>query len=229
MTLPDDILAKIREDFSGGETLTVIDRLEGLVQADPALFSSRILRCALFQARGRKAELEEAIRLAKRDPRDLIIAAEYDGHFGASQRDFTLPFDLKNLSQIKERVDKLASLISAANSPYLPTYGKSEDGARPHIEVDAQGYHFVVVERGQEFERKTTCDLEKLLYWIFATVTASLAFDYELVHRLSGQDCRRIAFQRQIELLAMLSERWAQQETLEHEKILQKHPFNDAS
>lgn len=229
MKLPDDIFAKIREDFSGGETVAIIDRLEGLTQADSALFTVRILRCILFLARGRTAELEDAISLAMRDTRDLIVSAEYDGHFGAIQRDLTLPFNLKTLTQIKDRVDELAFKIGAANHSSLPTYGRSEDGARPHIEVNAQGYHFVVVERGQELKRITTLDWNDLLYRIFEGVTFSVAFDYELAHRVENRDCRRLGFQRQVELLSQLSEEWGLREAQEHARILEKHPFDDFS
>ena len=71
MALANDILARIRQDFSGGD---------------------RILRCILFVARGRFDALADAVALARRDPRDLIVNAEYDGHFGAQQRDLSSSF-----------------------------------------------------------------------------------------------------------------------------------------
>jgi hypothetical protein len=49
-------------------------------------------------------------------------------------------------------IDDLAQRIGASGL-ILPTYGRSEDFARPYIEVDDSGYHYVVVERGQEMER----------------------------------------------------------------------------
>lgn len=48
----------------------------------------------------------------------------------------------------------------------------------------------VVVERGIEWERRKTNDLDKLLYWIFANLTFSMAVEYELAHRVEGQDFR---------------------------------------
>ena len=92
MTLPDDILAKIRLDFSGGEMLPVIEMLTELQREDSQLFTDRIRRCILFLARGNFEQLAEAVALARRDARDLIVGAEYDGHFGARHRDFSLPF-----------------------------------------------------------------------------------------------------------------------------------------
>ena len=86
MALTDDILAKIRQDFSGGEMLT------DLQKEDARLFTDRILRCILFVARGRFDALADAVALARLDPRDLIVDAEYDGHFGAQHRDLSSPF-----------------------------------------------------------------------------------------------------------------------------------------
>lgn len=90
--LADDILAKIRQDFSGGEMLPVIEMLSELQKEDEQLFCDRILRCILFVARGRFEALADAVALARRDSRDLIVGAEYDGHFGARHRDLLLPF-----------------------------------------------------------------------------------------------------------------------------------------
>jgi hypothetical protein len=118
-------------------------------------------------------------------------------------------------------------LIGATGRHSLPTYGRTEDGARPHIEVDWRGYHFVVVERGQEQERFTTRDLDELFYRIFQNITHELAFAYELAHRVETRDCRRLVFQRQVELLSQLSSSWAQGQAQEHDHILREHPFDD--
>jgi hypothetical protein len=136
---------------------------------------------------------------------------------------------MKSLAEIKSEVDRRAALIGATGHHALPTYGHTEDGARPHIEVDSRGYDFVVVERGQELERFTTFDLDDVLYRVFRAVTFSLAIDYELAHRVETQDCRRIGFQKQEELLAQLSHHWADREANEHQRILREHPFDDQS
>lgn len=92
MELANDILAKIRQDFSGGEVLPVIEMMTDLQKQDSGLFTDRILRCILFVARGKFDELADAVALARLDGRDLIVEAEYDGHFGAQHRDLSLPF-----------------------------------------------------------------------------------------------------------------------------------------
>lgn len=98
MALADDILAKIRQDFPGGEMLPVIEIITGLQKEDGQLFTDRILRCILFMAHGRFDALADAVALARLDPRDLIVNAEYDGHFGARHRDLGLPFRLNTSS-----------------------------------------------------------------------------------------------------------------------------------
>jgi hypothetical protein len=80
--LSEDILEKIRQDFSGGEMLSVIERLESLQRDDPQLFHDRIVRCIIFVSAGRINVVEQAIELARTDYRDLIVWAEYSEDFG---------------------------------------------------------------------------------------------------------------------------------------------------
>jgi hypothetical protein len=136
---------------------------------------------------------------------------------------------MKSLKQIKAEVDRLAKIIGVTDRSSLPTCGSTQDFARPHIEVDAQGYHFVVVERGREWSRLTTKDIDALLYRIFRSVTHDLASSHELSHRIEEQDCRRILFQKQITLLSQLSESWGRRRAQEHEQIFRTRPFDDWS
>ena len=98
-----------------------------------------------------------------------------------------------SLEQIKAEINQQAARIDVPQS-LLPTYGRSIDGAHPHIEVDARGYHYVIVERGQENSRVTTVELEELLFEVFEDITFSIACQYELKHRIEGQDFRRLLF-----------------------------------
>jgi len=130
-------------------------------------------------------------------------------------------------SEIQQTVEQLAAKIGAP-SELLPTYGRSRDSAYPHIEIDEGGtLHFVVVERGQELERRSTKEQDELLYWIFSGVTFSMAVAYELGNRIYEQDSRRIMFGKQEDLLGKLSENWQQREVMEHRKILKTNPFDD--
>lgn len=110
----------------------------------------------------------------------------------------------------------------------MPNYGYSNDGAHPHIEVDNFGsLNYVIIERGEELERKITDKLDDLLYWIFSSVTFSLACNIELKNRIEDKDCRRIMFENQEELLGQLNENWRLKEIVEHQEILKKRPFDD--
>lgn len=130
------------------------------------------------------------------------------------------------LSEIETRVNELAKVIGAPQG-ILPTYGYSEQTARPHVEVGSAAYYHVTAERGRETSRHAAVDIDELLYRIFADVTFELAVKHELAHRIETQDPRRILFQHQEELLSVLSPRWSRREAQEHEKILKRHPFDD--
>ena len=134
-----------------------------------------------------------------------------------------------SLDDIKKRVEELAKIINATTD-LLPTYGYSKDFAYPHIEIDNFGrLHYVIIERGQELERKTTENLDDLLYWIFTSVTFSMASDFELKNRIEDKDCRRIMFEKQEELLGQLNESWRLKKNVNHQSILKRHPFDDLS
>ena len=131
------------------------------------------------------------------------------------------------LDEIKKKVDELTLKINAPTN-LLPSYGQQTWDAHPYIEVDKLGFMFYIIsERGQEYERKMTDKIDDLLYWIFASVTFSMACDYELKNRIEYKDCRRIMFDKQEELLGLLNKNWQQKENAEHQNILKNHPFDD--
>ena len=132
----------------------------------------------------------------------------------------------KSLDGIRKAVAELAQRIEAP-ADLLPTYGRSMECARPHIEVDQRGLHFVVVERGQERERRTTNDPSELAYWIFDTVTFSMAVKFELHHRNEGEDFRRILFSKREELLAQLDSSWRSRLQAYLSQVLKRAPFDD--
>jgi hypothetical protein len=132
------------------------------------------------------------------------------------------------LQQIQGEVDRLARRVGVAKED-LPTYGRetSRDVGYPHIEVDGSGYHYVVIERGDELDRKSTEHLPELLYWIFRDATHSMAFAYELNHRIEDQDCRRIAFPKQIELMSAISAEMGERAFREIQDVLRVAPYDD--
>lgn len=128
---------------------------------------------------------------------------------------------MHTLGAIKERVEQLAARIGAP-AAILPTYGKSEDMARPHIEVSGSAMAWVVVERGKEWERKTTPELDELLYWIFEDVTHEMACRFTTRHRKEGQDFRHLLFTKQLELMGTLEPRLRTRLTEELGRLLRQ-------
>jgi len=129
-----------------------------------------------------------------------------------------------DLQTIERKVDSIAIKL-AAPAAELPTYGYPAGCARPFIEVDDHGYHYVVQERGEEYERMTTSDIDILLYRIFNTITFTLASDYELTHRIESQDNRRIIFKKWAELMGSISPDWKRLCEEEINSILSEHPY----
>ncbi|WP_324131828.1 Imm63 family immunity protein [Bosea sp. (in: a-proteobacteria)] len=130
-----------------------------------------------------------------------------------------------DLDAISEMVELLGRKIDAPTN-ILPTFGWSDEYARPHVEV-SNLYHYVVRERGQEIRRWKTVELDLLLFWIFADVTFQMACEYEVSHRQLGEDSGRQRFAKQEELMARLSRSWVLKLASEHHDTLLRSRFND--
>jgi hypothetical protein len=131
---------------------------------------------------------------------------------------------LLDTRMIQRRVKALAARLGRAD--FTIQTQSTEDGS-PHIEV-GDAYYFVVRERGLELGRKQTGDIDELLYWIMEGLTMQLSWDFELRHRREGEDSRRRAFEKEIELLGKLSPEWAERQRAEQAQILERHPFHDS-
>ena len=126
----------------------------------------------------------------------------------------------------KQRMDAFARKLGV-EPRCLPTCGEPWHEGRPHIEVDGE-YHLVTYENGIGCERRSTEDLETLLYWIFEEVTFAMAAEYELQHRRLAEDSRRQIFSKHIELLGRLLPRWTLRKAAEQGDILKRYPYSDA-
>ena len=125
------------------------------------------------------------------------------------------------LAAVEAIVEALGQLLDAP-ARLLPTFGHNEDYARPEVRVDAAGYHFVVIERGQELQHQVVQQVEELLFMVFEAVTFSMACNYELTHRVGGQDSRILLFAKQEELLARLDSGFAARQRTRHQQLLAK-------
>lgn len=130
------------------------------------------------------------------------------------------------LAGLRDRIQAAGRLLGADDAK-LPTYGASDQTGRPHIESDDRGYHYVVCERGTEFERATSTDAEEIAFLACRDMAFEIACEQELASRVPGQDSRRRIFAIELELLRGLDPAWAERVRAENERILAEHPFRD--
>lgn len=132
-----------------------------------------------------------------------------------------------SISEIRGLVRSMGEKINAP-SALLSIPSQSPGNGTPHMEVDDNNYMYVVSERGEEFSRQITTDLDELLYWIFDSVTFSMAVKYEIDHRAGGEGPRRVIFSKQLEILAFLKAEWAVLAKKNIDEIIKNHPYSDA-
>jgi hypothetical protein len=131
--------------------------------------------------------------------------------------------NLLDIPTIQHKARELARLLGRED--FSIADGPAGD-ATPHIEVN-DAYYYVVDERGHENKRLRTTDIDELLYWIMGDMTFWMSWDYERHNRRHGEDSRRLAFAKDVELLASLSESWARRRKAEQEDTLRGAPFRD--
>lgn len=135
----------------------------------------------------------------------------------------------QNLPELKAAVTRFAALIDASGAYYIPNFGGYKHGGDDEycVELSEDSYHYFYIERGQKRTEVRTSDLDDLFYHIFQPITHELASRYAAQQRIPNQDFRRLLFQKQEQLMAVLSPQWAARIAKEHENILQSHPYND--
>lgn len=136
---------------------------------------------------------------------------------------------MKSIKHIQDEVRSIGKKLCGDSKPaYLFSVACSatHSGA-PHVEIVGDEYHFVVTERGSEFERRKTNDIDQLLYWFVSGDAGQLARDWELERRVDGQDSRRLWFAKEVELLQTINPEWAKRKEQHQQDVLKEHPFND--
>ncbi|GEP52725.1 hypothetical protein FNO01nite_33970 [Flavobacterium noncentrifugens] len=129
--------------------------------------------------------------------------------------------------EIKNAIYELAEKIDIPKNSFAYLWKSNED-AYPFVEIDALGnIHFKVSERGKILEDKIAKNKDELLYWIFSGISFSIACEYELKNRIENQDCRRIIFEKQNEILDKLNSNWKEKRITSQLNILKNHPFDD--
>ena len=116
---------------------------------------------------------------------------------------------MESLSAIQSKVSQLGSRVSAPHNALIVLTEPSDYG-KPYLDISQDSYEYIYSERGYEFSRKSTKNLDELLYWIIYPVVHQMAMEYELKHRLDeNEDCRKIIFPKLIEYLGKINPLWA--------------------
>ncbi len=139
---------------------------------------------------------------------------------------------MHSLDALSNVVHRLGSYINAPVQcfPYFQkcTHLPSLWSGVVQIEIKRREYHYVVTDRGMEFQRFTFQNVEDLLFKIFSKITQSMASDFAAKRPDQNDEFRKIMFARQVELLGQIDCRWAQRRAAQIEDILYHHPYSDA-
>jgi hypothetical protein len=89
--------------------------------------------------------------------------------------------------------------------PTLPT-----DLGGPYVKVGPDGIWIIYVERGQEFNQQKFLSIDDALCELCTAQLSSLMYTWEKSYVHLGQMMRRHSFEKQLEVLAAVSPKWAE-------------------
>lgn len=102
-----------------------------------------------------------------------------------------------------------------------------EDVGVPHVEFENGQYHYIVTERGLDLSRRSTADINEILYWMLYDLTFWMGSAYEFKNRVEGPDFRRMMFAHWLEQMQKADQAMADRLKLDIERILAENPFVD--
>lgn len=102
-----------------------------------------------------------------------------------------------------------------------------EDVGVPHVEFENGQYHYIVTERGLDLSRRSTADIDEILYWMLYDLTFWMGSAFEFKNRVEGPDCRRMMFAHWLEQMQKADQAMADRLKLDIERILAENPFVD--
>lgn len=127
---------------------------------------------------------------------------------------------------LRVEYDKLSQRIHPFDGIYSFQTERSDDGS-PHVEFRDGEYHYIVTERGLDLESRSTPDVREIVYLMLYDVTFWQGVAYEFKNRVESQDCRRMIFAHQLELMKRADEQFAERLKLQIAEILERNPYND--
>lgn len=98
------------------------------------------------------------------------------------------------------------------------TYIWGQDGA----------YHVIYAKRSSISNALTLKTTKEVLVYVLDMVAFEEACAYELKHRVSNQDSRRLIFAKELEIFSKFGPRMAQIKKREIEEVLEKFPYDDS-
>ncbi len=117
---------------------------------------------------------------------------------------------MKDISEIQSEVFRLGSKVNAPYNDLIVITEPSSYG-KPYLNISQDSYEYIYSERGYEFSRKSTKDIDELLYWIIYPVVHQMSVEYELAHRVNEtEDCRKVIFPKLLEYLGKINPAWAE-------------------
>ena len=127
---------------------------------------------------------------------------------------------MKTLGELKAQIE---NMVAQGNilPELIPSFGKFT-GPTAEVFIEGNKYHFTAYGN-----QTSTDNLEEFLYLIFQELTKQMGHIYEVEHRNPKLDSRRIAFQRQLEILESLNGDWKKRREKEIEELLHWYPYND--
>ncbi len=129
--------------------------------------------------------------------------------------------------EIEATIRQFARKIGVQNIEKYFTFDSPVGDATPMLCIEDGELCFIISERGEEIERISSVDSLEVLFFLFESITFTIATDYELEHRIPGKDFRRLLFQKQEELMNTLLPVWGEKLRSEHSDILSEAPFID--
>lgn len=135
-----------------------------------------------------------------------------------------------DLEDFKSKVYKIGNKLGLNRQSNLyPLIVKNKPAFSEGITVilDEEGFHYVIMERGQLLKQIDCNNTDDILYLIFEDITYSLASVYEAEHRKDKEDFRRQFFKKQIALMNKVNRDFSKRRKKEIDAILEKAPYQD--
>lgn len=135
------------------------------------------------------------------------------------------------IEEIRTKVVEIGTQIGLdETSSYYPAFSEPDkifnEGAS--VYVTSTQYHYIIMERGNVVKHYKSEKIEDILYPLFENITFTLAVKYELEHRNTDEDWRKLMWQKQLALLEAIDIGFADIRRNEIAEILRISPYKDS-